>query len=169
MKIIHELKIVLLLLATACTGRKVESIPANEERHDRSIAVDYADSMNSGLIPVDTLKGSPVREVTEKVGGNQIHIKYGSPGVRGRAIWGELVPYDKVWVTGAHHATAIEFSHEVTIGEKKSCSLQPAFRQGLTARCTLFQELLEWKKPLELPGRLSMTNGILMQGWLSVT
>lgn len=39
-----------------------------------------------------------------------------SPAVRGRVIWGGLVPFDNVWVTGAHSATSIEFNHEVVVG-----------------------------------------------------
>jgi hypothetical protein len=39
--------------------------------------------------------------------------------VRGRIIWGGLVPFDQVWVTGAHSATSIEFSNKVQIGGVK--------------------------------------------------
>ena len=41
---------------------------------------------------------------------DSIKISYHSPGVRKRIIWGGLVPYDEVWVTGAHDATTLEIS-----------------------------------------------------------
>jgi hypothetical protein len=46
-------------------------------------------------------------------------INYHAPGVRGRVIYGGLVPFGEVWVTGAHNATSVMFSHEVEIGGQK--------------------------------------------------
>ncbi len=66
----------------------------------------------------DTLKGSLEAEAIGKIGGTEIKISYHSPAVRGRIVWGGLVPYDKVWVTGAHMATKIEFTKDVTIENK---------------------------------------------------
>ncbi|TPW11928.1 MAG: hypothetical protein FD129_1564, partial [bacterium] len=45
-------------------------------------------------------------------------IVYSRPGVKGRVIWGGLVPYDKVWRTGANAATAVVFSTDVKINGK---------------------------------------------------
>jgi hypothetical protein len=53
--------------------------------------------------------------VTQTVGLTDITIKYSRPGVKGRPIWGALVPFDKVWRTGANEATTIAFSDEVSI------------------------------------------------------
>jgi len=47
--------------------------------------------------------------------------------VRGRIIWGGLVPFDKVWVTGAHSATSIEFSRELVINGKTIAAGKYAF------------------------------------------
>jgi hypothetical protein len=63
----------------------------------------------------DSLKGSIKAEAFEKVGDLTIKIFYYSPAVRGRIIWGGLVPLDKVWVTGAHSATSIEFNQDIVI------------------------------------------------------
>jgi hypothetical protein len=49
------------------------------------------------------------------VGDNHVHIDYGSPSVRGRNIWNGLVAYDQVWASGAHKATWIDFSEDITI------------------------------------------------------
>lgn len=79
----------------------------------------YADSINTGLIKMDTFKGSPMRMAMANIGDAHVHIAYGSPGVRGRNIWGGLVSYDEVWVAGAHSATKISFSKPVVISNKK--------------------------------------------------
>jgi hypothetical protein len=79
----------------------------------------YADSVNAGLIKDDNRKGSPVRMAMANVGASHVHITYGSPGVKGRVIWGGLVSYDQVWFAGAHNATWISFSEPVTVNGKK--------------------------------------------------
>ena len=66
----------------------------------------------------DTLKGSPEAEATGTIGDTEFRISYHSPAVRGRIIWGGLVAFDKVWVTGAHMATVVEFNHDILIGNK---------------------------------------------------
>lgn len=62
---------------------------------------------------------SPAETVTGKVNGATITIKYGSPSVKGRAIWGGLVPYDKVWRAGANDATIFETDKTITIEGKQ--------------------------------------------------
>ena len=61
---------------------------------------------------------SPAASVTQTVGLTDITVVYHRPGVKGRKIWGELVPYDKVWRAGANEATSVTFSTDVTIGGK---------------------------------------------------
>jgi hypothetical protein len=58
---------------------------------------------------------SPSSRVMQVVGITKVSIEYFSPGVKGREIWGGLVPYDKVWRTGANAATQISFSTDVKI------------------------------------------------------
>jgi hypothetical protein len=70
-------------------------------------------------IPADTIKKSIPKEVKDKIGGATITIKYHAPAVRGRTIWGGLVPYGELWVTGAHKATSIEVDKPFVIGTKK--------------------------------------------------
>lgn len=62
---------------------------------------------------------SPKASVTQMVGMTEMSIDYHAPSVKGRAIWGDLVPYDSVWRTGANEATVISFSDDVTIEGKK--------------------------------------------------
>lgn len=63
----------------------------------------------------DTLKKSIPKEAHAQIGGTHFMIKYYAPGVRGRTIWGGLVPYGEVWVTGAHSATSLEIDSDITI------------------------------------------------------
>lgn len=58
---------------------------------------------------------SPLKMTTGMIDGVKITINYGSPAVKGRQIWGALVPYNEVWRTGANEATNIEFSKDVLI------------------------------------------------------
>jgi len=68
---------------------------------------------------VDYPRVSPKATVSQTVGVMDVTINYCRPGVRGRAIWGALVPYDKVWRTGANEATTITFGDEITVGDAK--------------------------------------------------
>lgn len=69
---------------------------------------------------------SPPESVTGKIGDATIVIHYSSPSVKGRKIWGELVPYDKVWRAGANEATTFETDKDIKIGDK----LLPAGKYG---------------------------------------
>ncbi len=70
----------------------------------------------TNLYQSDTLKGSPSRKLFVKIGKSDfIDLRYHSPGVRGRIIWGGLVPYNQVWVTGAHMASIVHFSGAVEV------------------------------------------------------
>lgn len=60
-------------------------------------------------------KKSVARETHATIGDLHVNLSYHSPGARGRMIWGGLVPFDEVWVAGAHMATNIEFSHDVVL------------------------------------------------------
>jgi hypothetical protein len=65
----------------------------------------------------DTTKKSIKSMAVAIMNGDSIRISYHSPGVRNRIIWGGLVPYNEVWVTGAHDATTIEFRSPLTINK----------------------------------------------------
>jgi hypothetical protein len=58
---------------------------------------------------------SPKAEVYQRIGYTDISIEYSRPGVKGRKIWGGLVPYDKVWRTGANESTRIKLTTDVII------------------------------------------------------
>jgi hypothetical protein len=62
---------------------------------------------------------SPKATATGKIGETSVTVSYCQPAVKGRKIWGDLVPYGQVWRTGANDATVIEFSNDVMIEGKK--------------------------------------------------
>jgi Protein of unknown function (DUF2911) len=62
---------------------------------------------------------SPTQVIKQDFGLSSIELSYSRPGVKGRTIFGDLVPYDKVWRTGANSATTIEFGEPVNISGKK--------------------------------------------------
>ncbi len=62
---------------------------------------------------------SPNASASQTVGYTNITINYCRPAVHGRKIWGELVPYNKVWRTGANEATTIQFTTDVTVEGNK--------------------------------------------------
>jgi hypothetical protein len=61
---------------------------------------------------------SPKGRVEQRVGLTDFAVEYSSPGVKGRKIWGELVPYDTLWRTGANAATKLTASREFSFGGK---------------------------------------------------
>ena len=70
---------------------------------------------------------SPRKQATGKIGAVAVEVDYGAPSVKDRAIWGELVPYGKVWRAGANENTTISFDKDVTVGDQKV----PAGKYGL--------------------------------------
>ena len=70
---------------------------------------------------------SPPAEVSGKIGDAMITVSYNSPAVKERKIWGDLVPYNKVWRTGANEATVFETSTDIMVNG----SALPAGKYGL--------------------------------------
>lgn len=61
---------------------------------------------------------SPAATASGKINTANITINYGSPSVKERKIWGELVPYDKVWRAGANEATTFETDKDIKVEGK---------------------------------------------------
>lgn len=62
---------------------------------------------------------SPGAKVSQIIGSSEVTIFYHRPGVKGRAIWGNLVPYDEFWRAGANEPTLFTFSHDVLVQGNK--------------------------------------------------
>lgn len=86
--------------------------------------------------PLTTPQPSPTQTLKQNFGLSSVELSYSRPGIKGRTVFGDLVPYGKVWRTGANQATTITFGEEVMIGETKV----PAGKYGLLT----IPEAAEW-------------------------
>ena len=66
---------------------------------------------------VEYLRLSPSQKIIQRVGATDVEIEFSRPQMKGRVVFGELVPYGKLWRTGANENTKISFNHRVKIGE----------------------------------------------------
>ena len=64
-------------------------------------------------------KPSPAESASGKINAATISIDYGSPSVKGREIWGGLVPFDKIWRAGANEATTFNTDKDIIVEGKK--------------------------------------------------
>jgi hypothetical protein len=62
---------------------------------------------------------SPKAVVEQRIGLTDVTITYSRPGVKGRVIWGELVPYDEMWRTGANKAVEFKISDAIDLNGTK--------------------------------------------------
>jgi len=58
---------------------------------------------------------SPLRSLEGSIGNAKVKIQYGAPSVKGRVVWGDLVPYNEVWRTGANESTYVDFDTDVSV------------------------------------------------------
>lgn len=91
---------------------------------------------------------SPNATVTQTIGVTEVSIHYSRPGIKGRTIWGGLVPYGEVWRTGANENTTITFGTPVKIGGTEL----PAGTYGLQTIPTQDQWTVIFSKDAELWG-----------------
>jgi len=76
---------------------------------------------------IKTPAPSPPQTIRQDFGLSAIELSYSRPGVKGRKVFGDLVPFGKVWRTGANNATTITFEDDVIIGSAHV----PAGKYGL--------------------------------------
>ena len=68
---------------------------------------------------LNTPQPSTTQTIKQNFGLSSIELSYSRPNTKGRAVIGGLVPFGKVWRTGANQATTLNFGDDVTIGGKK--------------------------------------------------
>ena len=71
--------------------------------------------INDSFGQIELPSPSPIASFSQKVGLTEVSINYSRPSKKGRTIFGDLVPYGKLWRTGANSATKISFSDDVNI------------------------------------------------------
>lgn len=64
---------------------------------------------------LDLPRESQHASITQRIGTTDITIDYNRPGVKGRTVWGDIVPYDQIWRAGANENTTLTTSHEITV------------------------------------------------------
>ena len=64
---------------------------------------------------LQTPQPSPSSKMTQTVGLTEVTLEYSRPSMRGRAIFGNLVPYGQLWRTGANKNTVVSFSDDVVV------------------------------------------------------
>lgn len=75
-------------------------------------------AINPTLAQLKIPAASPSQTTKQSFGLGEITLEYSRPATKGRAIFGDLVPFDKVWRTGANATTKITFSTDVKFGGK---------------------------------------------------
>ena len=69
---------------------------------------------------LNTPQPSTTQTIKQNFGLSSIELSYSRPNAKGRVVIGGLVPFGKVWRTGANQATTLNFGDDVTIGGKKN-------------------------------------------------
>lgn len=92
----------LLFFIWSCSGPSTDNAGSEEEEV----------SMESAS---EDERASPLKTTSGEIGDKSISVQYGSPGIKDRTIWGDLVPYEEVWRTGANEATYITLEDEVQV------------------------------------------------------
>jgi hypothetical protein len=113
------------------------------------LAVLFALSAAAALAQLQTPIPSPNATVSQTIGVTKVEVVYSRPHVKGvsrkedRVIWGALVPYDKVWRTGANSVTKITFDGDVTVeGQKLAAGPYGLFTiPGKTEWTVIFNKL----------------------------
>ncbi len=111
------------------------------------LAISFLFCTLSSQAQLRTPSPSPTQSLRQDFGLSRIELSYSRPGMKNRKVMGDLVPFGKVWRTGANNATILTFGDEVIIGGKTI----PAGKYGL----------------LTIPGKASWTFIITLQ--LNVT
>ena len=100
----YALILITLLFALGCSKSTSEHDSGGTEHQE------HQDHTAHDSSTADKKPKSPAQMAMANVGNSHVHIEYNAPSKRGRVIFGGLVAYDEVWVTGAHSATTINFS-----------------------------------------------------------
>jgi predicted negative regulator of RcsB-dependent stress response len=82
------------------------------------IAVLFASATAHAQAGLKLPEQSPAATVIQTVGLTDITVVYHRPAVNGRAVWGQLVPYNEPWRAGANENTTVQFSTDVKVGGK---------------------------------------------------
>lgn len=96
------------LVFASCTEPKTSESDESEVAAETKEAAEATES-----------RPSPLMVKEGKIAGKAVKVQYGSPAVKGRELWGDLVPYNVVWRTGANEASYVDLAEDMTVEGKK--------------------------------------------------
>lgn len=117
-----------LLAFTSCDPKTDVQDAVDKVDEVAGEVADKVDDVVNPVVDMDAVEGdgevkvvdgtikSPRKELSGTIAGVSVLINYGSPAVNERVIYGDLVPFNKVWRTGANEATRITFGDDVIVG-----------------------------------------------------
>ncbi|MEM6264721.1 MAG: DUF2911 domain-containing protein [Bacteroidota bacterium] len=110
------------LLAYACNSGAAteEAKDKTEETTEQEASGEEASEATASetayeITVLDDTKPSPRKEMKGTIGDGAVSVNYGSPKMKGRTIFGELVPWGKVWRSGANEASRVTFENDVMV------------------------------------------------------
>ena len=106
-----RLALIALVMMTAACGSG-----SNDDNAEEKIIVVEVDT--AALEAQNEQLPSPRRSVSGSVANTEVTVDWGSPAVRDRVIWGELVPYGEIWRAGANENTTFEFSSNIQVANE---------------------------------------------------
>jgi len=92
----------------------------------------------TNVIAQELPQPSPAAKVEQRIGLTDVTVEYSRPSVKNRTIWGELVPFDVIWRTGANANTLVTFSDDVKVNGK-------ALKAGTYSFFTIPAKGADWK------------------------
>ena len=107
------MSLALFIAITACSNNTQD---ANVAVADSTVITEAV--VETEALPEKKKPKSPRMQSANQVQGAEVMIDYGSPYVKGRTIWGELVPFNKVWRAGANETTKLMISNDMKINGK---------------------------------------------------
>ena len=106
-KLLSSLAIIMLLISTGCQNKDTKEV------------VEEVKEVKAPVARISSPAPSPASTIEQKVGLTDVTVAYSRPSMKGRTIFGDLVPHDKVWRTGANARTKITFSTDFSIDGKE--------------------------------------------------
>lgn len=106
--------LLLLLGLASCSGNSSNEAASDAATEETATADDEA-ATDEEPEEDKTQRKSPPKTAEGTIGTATVTVNYGSPSMRGRAIFGELIQYNEIWRTGANEATTVSFSTDVMV------------------------------------------------------
>lgn len=125
-------------------------------------------SMQFAQAQVTTPKASPAAEVEQVVGLTKVEVDYSRPAKNNRSVFGDLVPYGRLWRTGANDNTVVEFSDDVKVlgntvpKGKYAIFTVPSPNEW---KIIFYKDVNNWGAPKELdPAKVALTTSVPTKG-----